>query len=217
MALALYHRQKTGRGQHVMTALVETATYHAARYLVEYEGKVSDEPRGPMALGEGPLQRLYKGNDEWFFLGATPGQRKTLASIVGLDGIDAFDDAALEQALEERFALKPAKTWITELTAADIGASTLGRVKDLMLDPWAEAHNLSVTQDVEGVGRMTMPGVAPRLSGTPIRVGDPVRPPGADGPMLLNRFGMEENLDRLVEAGVMRLPATPSVSEGPPK
>ena len=75
-----------------------------------------------------------------------------------------------------------------------------------MTDAWARAHGLSVTQSVEGVGEVTMPGLAPRMSGTPLRVGQPVRPPGADAAMLLERIGMLDSLDQLAGSGAIRLP-----------
>jgi crotonobetainyl-CoA:carnitine CoA-transferase CaiB-like acyl-CoA transferase len=207
MGLALYHRVRTGRGQHIRTALVETASYHAARHLVSYEGKQWNEPRGQQALGEGPLQRLYRASDAWFFLGATDAQRTALAAVEGLDGTANLQGTALERALEERFAREPVATWLERLQAAGMGASGLGRMRDLMVDPWAEAHGLVVTQDVEGVGRVRMPGAAPRLSGTPVRIGDPVRPPGADGPFVLGRIGLGDAVDRLAATGAIKVPA----------
>ena len=68
------------------------------------------------------------------------------------------------------------------LRTADIGAHATQHIEDLMQDPWVRAHGLSLTQTLEGVGEMTMPGAAPRLSRTPLAIGKPVRPVGADGP-----------------------------------
>jgi len=51
-ALALYHRQSTGRGQLASTSLVQAATYHQALFMFEFPGYRPTEPRGYFALGE---------------------------------------------------------------------------------------------------------------------------------------------------------------------
>lgn len=189
IGLALYHRLKTGEGQHVNISLVETATYHQAAYLLDYAGKVWDEPRGVQAPGSGPLQRLYRAADDWFFLGADSQAR--LAHVAGLEDVAAVPIGALEGELEARLKTLPAEAWIARLRAAGIGAHALGRVEDLMEDPWVRAHGLSLTQDVPGLGPMRMPGVAVRMSRTPLRVGEPVNPVGADGPQVLAQVTSE--------------------------
>jgi crotonobetainyl-CoA:carnitine CoA-transferase CaiB-like acyl-CoA transferase len=201
VALGVYHRQKTGRGQHINIALVETATYHQAPYLLEYPGKVwNTEPRGPEALGWSPLQRLYRARDTWLFVGAR--------SFANLARVEGLEDASDEAALERRFAQEPAALWIARLRSADIGAHATAHVEDLMQDEWVRAHGLSLTQHIEGLGQMTMPGVAARLSRTPLRVGDPVHPVGADAPAVLNSIGLADELDRLVDEGTIRLEGT---------
>jgi crotonobetainyl-CoA:carnitine CoA-transferase CaiB-like acyl-CoA transferase len=62
-----------------------------------------------------------------------------------------------------------------------------------------------VVQSIEGVGKMTMPGVAARLSRTPLRVGAPVRPPGADAPAVLASVGLADRLEELLDSGVVRV------------
>ena len=59
VALALLHRQRTGEGQHVDTALAYTPCTLQSRFLQDYPGKRWDETRGQSALGTGPLNRAY--------------------------------------------------------------------------------------------------------------------------------------------------------------
>lgn len=201
VALGVYHRRKTGRGQHVNIALVETATYHQAAYLLDYPGKVwNTEPRGPEALGWSPLQRLYRARDTWFFLGAP--EWSALATVEGLE------DVRDERSLEARLAQEPAALWVARLRAHDIGAHTTARVEDLMQNDWVRAHGLSLTQHIEGLGAMTMPGVAVRMSRTPLRVGAPVHPVGADAPAILDSIDLANELDRLIGEGAITLEGT---------
>ena len=84
LGLGLFHRLRTGEGQRVETSLGHAATFLQIPYMQTYEGKVWDEPSGPQAQGWGPLQRLYRAADAWFFLGAQDTQIERLASIPGL-------------------------------------------------------------------------------------------------------------------------------------
>jgi crotonobetainyl-CoA:carnitine CoA-transferase CaiB-like acyl-CoA transferase len=209
IALGLYHRQKTARGQHINISLAETATYHQAAFLLDYAGKIWNEPRGIDARGSGPLHRLYQASDGWFFLGAGPDGHERLATVEGFQDAAAVEDAALERLLEHRLREQPTHVWETRLRAAGLGAHAIARVEDLMEDPWVRSHGLSLTQTVAGVGDMTMPGVAARLSRTPLRVGEPVRPVGADAAEVLADLGMAAELDDLARQGALGVSQTP--------
>jgi crotonobetainyl-CoA:carnitine CoA-transferase CaiB-like acyl-CoA transferase len=196
IALGVYHRQKTGRGQHIDIALVETATYHQAPYLLDYLGKTwHTEPRGPDALGWTPLQRLYRARDTWFFLGA-----RSYAQLGRVEGLEAACD---EATLEQRFAERPAAEWVARLRECGIGAHATARVEDLMQDAWVRAHGLSITQSIDGLGDMVMPGVAARLSRTPLCIGAAVHPVGADAAAILESIGLASELDRLISIGAI--------------
>src|SRR5215207_3523055 len=84
VALALLHRQRTGRGQFVNTSLSYTACTLQSLFMYDFQGKTWDEPRGQEAKGFGPLQRLYQAADGWFFLGARDRERPELAGAEGL-------------------------------------------------------------------------------------------------------------------------------------
>jgi crotonobetainyl-CoA:carnitine CoA-transferase CaiB-like acyl-CoA transferase len=205
IGLGVYHRLKTGHGQHVNISLVETATYHSAAFLVEYAGSVHDEPRGIEARGTGPLQRLYRASDAWFFVGADSAER--LCQVSELSDLADLDSVKLESALESRFASRTVGEWTTLLTKAGVGAHRAERVEDLMQDAWVREHGLSLVQSIEGVGDMTMPGVAARMARTPLRVGAAVHPPGADAPAILASIGLSDRLPELLDEGVLSMPA----------
>ena len=122
-----------------------------------------------------------------------------------------FDDVALAEELASRLAEEPASLWVGRLRAAGLGAHVMARVEDLMEDPWVRSHGLSLTQHVEGIGNMTMPGVAARLSRTPLRIGEPVRPAGSDAAEVLSHYGLADSFDDLVRQGAI------STSLIPPK
>jgi crotonobetainyl-CoA:carnitine CoA-transferase CaiB-like acyl-CoA transferase len=206
VALALLHRQKTGQGQHVDTALAYTATMLQSPFLQSYEGKKWDEPRGQQALGSGPLHRAYQCADGWLFLGAKRADLPRLESATGERGYAGMAPAELEAALERCFRAGTVAEWVSRLAAAGIGAHrVLDDVAELMTDPWVQAHGLSITRDHDGFGPITTTGPSPRLSRTPPAPGRPAPRPGSDAASVLADIGLQGELDALVASGVVRL------------
>ncbi|MFD2416574.1 CaiB/BaiF CoA transferase family protein [Amycolatopsis pigmentata] len=208
-SLGIYHHTVTGEGLRLRTSLAQTGTYHQAAYLLGYAGAEGGEPSGPAALGENALQRFYRADDGWFFLGATDAQQ--LRTIDGLDG--AFGDEATDHeiaiGLENRFALRPATFWVGALQAAGIGAHQVMRLDALMTDPLVRARQLSIAQTSEEVGEVTMPGVAIGLSATPSQAGDPVRRPGADAVQVLEQIGLGASIEHLERRWAVQTAALP--------
>ena len=208
VALALYHRQRTGQGQQVEASLAHSASYLQAPLLQLYPGKRWDEPRGQKARGSGPLQRLYRAADGWLFLGARESQVPAMAAVAGLDGIDGLQGEALERALEARIAEASVATWIERLTAIDVGVSGLPTIAALMRDPYVRAEGLSITRQHEGVGRVTSIGPSIKVTPSPLVPGPPVRPPGADAREILRAAGYAAGaIEKLVAALVVVLPS----------
>jgi crotonobetainyl-CoA:carnitine CoA-transferase CaiB-like acyl-CoA transferase len=209
VALALYHRKRTGEGQHVQTALAYTACTVQSLFLQDYDGKHWTEPRGQRALGWSPPQRLYQAADGWFFLGARSTDADTLAKLVGLTAAPTAS-SELEQALEAAFSRGTLTEWTARLAAAGIAAQPLVDVAELMADPWVRAHGLSLRRVHDGLGEVTTNGPAPRLSRTPVRPGDPAPRPGSDAPSILAEAGQRDVLDALVRSGIVRYDAVPA-------
>ena len=203
VALALYHRQRTGEGQHVKAALTYTACMLQTPFFQDYEGKVRDEPRGQEALGWAPLQRLYRASDGWLFLGATADVLPSLGRVDGLAGIEGIEGNALIAFLEERLAARTAEEWVAALTAAGAGVQPLRTLRELMDDPWVKQHGLSLTRQHPEVGLVTTNGPAARLSRTPVDPGAPASKPGSDALDVLEARGLTEDYERLLASGAL--------------
>jgi crotonobetainyl-CoA:carnitine CoA-transferase CaiB-like acyl-CoA transferase len=206
VALALLHRQRTGEGQHVDTALAYTAMTHQSPFMQLYTGKRWDEPRGQERLGSAPLHRAYRASDGWFFIGARQDEVPRLAAVDGLSDIGSLRGEGLERAMEQCFAGDTVDNWVARLMRAGIGAHRyIGDLEELMQDPWVTAHELSLTREHDAMGLVTTCGPAPRLSRTPVRVGRPAPKPGSDGPEILNEIGLGSRIEELIGAGVIRV------------
>jgi crotonobetainyl-CoA:carnitine CoA-transferase CaiB-like acyl-CoA transferase len=79
-----------------------------------------------------------------------------------------------------------------------------------MADSWIQSHGLSVTQTVEDVGEVTMPGLSVTLSETPMRLGSPPHRPGSDAEAILQELGMAEAVPALARAWVLQTSDLPS-------
>ena len=211
-ALAIFHKLRTGEGQHAQASLCQTATYHQTPYMLDYAGRVDTEPRGYGALGTGPLNRYYKASDGWFFLAVPERDQERLESVEGLSDLGAKAPSNTQQAtvatewpgLEARFEMDTAQTWVRRLRDAGLSAQAVVYVKDLMIDPYVKARGLSVAQNVEGVGETTAPGPSVRLSRTPMRIGESRRP-GGDAAAILTELGMAEEVEKLEQAWVLQV------------
>jgi formyl-CoA transferase len=127
-----------------------------------------------------------------------------LAAVTGLSDIADLTGAAREAALEEAFAAEDAGSLVARLTGAGVAAHVVVPLTELMTDAGVRSRGLSVTQQVEGVGSCTMPGVSPRLSATPALVGSPPRRPGEDAKKVLASVGLAGRLDALERGWVVR-------------
>ncbi|MBI2888250.1 MAG: CoA transferase [Chloroflexi bacterium] len=208
-SLALYHRQRTGQGQQAEAALAYTGTILQSPFLQQYRGKTWNEPRGREALGSGPLHRLYRARDGWFFLGARPDQLARVADVAGLRGIGGVQDQALERALEERLADDTVAQWVAQLATAGVGAHRLAAVDELMRDPWVAQHGLSVTRRHDSGLEITTIGPGARLSHTPVVPGRPAPTPGASAPEVLGEIGMADQTEELLGNGVLLVETMP--------
>ena len=205
VALALLHRQRTGEGQFVDSALAYTATMLQSALLQDHKGKEWNEPRGQEATGSGPLDRLYQAADGWLFLATSRGNAdEELARCAELADLAGRSGAELERQLEERMRSRSVAAWVDALTKAGIGAHrVVPSLPELMTDPLTVSRGLAVTRDHEGFGPITTTAPGVRLSRTPVTVGRPAAKPGSDAAGVLAEIGLSGELDRLIREGVI--------------
>ena len=204
VSLALLHRQRTGQGQHVDSALAFTSMIHQSPFMQLYEGKTWDETRGQDAFGDGPLHRAYQAQDGWLFIGAQESDLPRMAGVSGLSDVASLRGEALTSLLARQFSSDTVESWVQRLNDAGIGAHrVLPDLAELMDDPWVVDHGLSITRDHDEIGPVTTCGPAPWLSRTPVAPGRPAPKPGAQAREILEEIGLGHRFDHLVEQGVV--------------
>ena len=202
VALALHHRNRTGEGQHVRSALAYTATLLQSPFMQAYDGKVWDEPRGVDTLGTGPWQRLYAARDGWFYLGAHRAQAEVLLESLGVDAAST-PAGSIESILEAHFATVDVDAAVASVLAVGAGAHRVASVEDNMAGEWLTSRGVSITRRHDGPGRVRTTGPSAKLSRTPVSPGAPASAPGSDGAGVLEEVGLSSVRAELVAAGIM--------------
>jgi len=175
--LALFHRQRTGQGQHVeaslLGAMVALQGWHIAHYLMTGRMALMSSQR----TRRSPLFTFYRASDGWFAIAIIdPRQWPELCRIVGAPGL-AEDPRFAETAarnqhageliaiLDGLFAQEPRAHWLPRLEEAGIPCGPVQDYGELARDEQALANGYIVR-----VGDELAPGLPLGLSLTPGRL-----------------------------------------------
>ena len=152
--LGLYHRARTGTGQHISTSLTHLATLHQGTYLFAGDDAADarlPEPSGLDARGWSPLQRLYRAADGWLFLAAAPDQRPALLEALFVD--DASEDLVddLGDRISAALRQHTRSHWAAFLGSRGIAAQPVRDIDDVANDPvWHDRGVLRHSLNGEG-------------------------------------------------------------------
>ncbi|TML93793.1 MAG: CoA transferase [Actinobacteria bacterium] len=169
---ALYHRDRTGRGQQVGTSIVNAGLLHTSYAWIHADGTPSDW--GHVDGGQHGLSCWYRlfecAEGTWIFLAALDAveQATTLAAL-GADAEVRDDPDALTAALEHGFRTRSAAEWFALLDAASVPVEVVDEefCRNVFDDPHARADELIAETSSGAVGRFEDPGLLVRFSETP--------------------------------------------------
>jgi crotonobetainyl-CoA:carnitine CoA-transferase CaiB-like acyl-CoA transferase len=217
--LALLHRNRTGQGQDVNSALSRTATLHQVPFMVGFEGRVWDEPTGPDARGWHPLNRLYQATDGWFFLSAdVQDGKRSLEACSLFDGENLPDGEALAQTLEAKFATIPSQTCVAALNEAGVSAQIHRSLVELAGDAYVAQHGLLTAVEHPGIGCALGIGLLTYGADNQPATVLAARRPGMDTLDLLQEYGFEPRIgeflrDKVVAIGEAVVLNTPQAKD----
>jgi crotonobetainyl-CoA:carnitine CoA-transferase CaiB-like acyl-CoA transferase len=217
---AIYHRDRTGEGQMLDTAIVNAHLLNASMAWITTDGgSVADRPKlDRMTLGFNALYRLYEGDDGWLCLAAVTDdhwaklcqalQRHDLATEVrfATAAARAEHDAALSEIIGEALTGRPVQdVW---QTLDDAGVPCEISSPDFILrffdDPAnAERQWITTYQDPLG-GTTTASGLLADFSETPGKVWGPPLVIGDHTRDILVELGYDaERIDKLCAQGTV--------------
>ena len=207
---ALYHRDRTGKGQEVATAIVNAGLLHTSYAWVHADGSPGAYRHvDGDQVGFSACYRMYQAADgRWLFVAAlSEDHRKLLFEVTGAAVTD--DDAvsgAAAGSLAERFSSKSAATWVALLETAGVPAEVVDEeyCRAIFDDPEARQRNLIAQTWSGSVGRFEDPGLLVQVTpggGTvqrgPCMCGEHTRE------IMLEHGFSDDEVDSLVAAGAV--------------
>ena len=176
VAMALFARERTGRGQEVDLAMLDATvallTYQAGNYFAS--GKVpvrlgnrhpSIVPYEMFAAADGEFV-LAVGNDEqWrrFLRVADLADEERFAT--NRQRVTNYDQ--LRPFVADRLRTQPRPFWIERLTAAGVPCGSVRDFQELFADPQVAAREMLAQIEHATIGPLTVLGVPVKLSETP--------------------------------------------------
>lgn len=175
---ALYHREKTGEGQHIEISLFDSQV--ASLVNVLSNNLISGEPSARYGNAHPNIvpYEAFEARDGWFILAVgNDGQFRQLCEVITRPDF-AKDDrfrtnparvanrAALIQLLATIFIEKPAAEWIRACLEKGIPAGEINSIAEMTQMPHVQARNLLQTIELASGVAATLLAPTPRLSKT---------------------------------------------------
>ena len=206
LGAALLRLDETGKGGIARAALAGAGNLIQAQLMYDFDRRAPfDEPAGREAMGWGPFYHCYKAADGWMFFAAPTEQQDALRGVAELADLADLSEAALPQALSDRFATRPAAHWADALAGTSATVMPLGSLhdtRDAVLQP-ESAGDADLTRgtfsvirhDQHPMGRwcdLVAPN-AVRPANAAITVPGPMPKYGADTRRILAGLGFSED------------------------
>jgi crotonobetainyl-CoA:carnitine CoA-transferase CaiB-like acyl-CoA transferase len=212
VVLALFAREKTGRGQFVDCAMHDGVTSLLAPFFADYFESGRVPRRGSTLLqGSAPFYNVYPCADgKWLAVAAfEPWFYASLCQALDLDefAADQWDEArwpALFAALRQAFRTRPRDDWWDLLRQADVAVGKVNDLAEAAADPQVLAREMIVDFPHGTFGPIRQVGISIKLSATPgaIRSNPPV--PGQHTDVILGQLGYSPaEIARLRDDGVI--------------
>ena len=209
VALALYQRAKTGKGQFLHGALINASIAVQSGEFVNYNGKPEQEPRMD-SLGRDATYRMYATQDGWIFLGCDDESSwLALCRVMGreeLIGDSRFESLAkrqnnalqLAEILEALFAENTSRHWLDLLESAGIPCAPVNYARDLFEHPQILENDLVAEHDSADLGKVKQTGLVVKLSKTPGKLWRAAPGLGQHNDEVLSELGYsEEDISQL--------------------
>jgi CoA:oxalate CoA-transferase len=173
---ALYDRQKTGHGQKVDVAMLDSQVAvlenAISRYIAtgEVPGKLGSRhpsiaPFAAFATQDGHIVVAAGNDDIWARVCRVMGREELARDARFLTNplrVQHVDEMAAE--MERTLAAKPSKEWLAALEAEGVPCGPINTVADVMADPQVLSRNMIVTAQDPDIGPWRMQGNPIKLS-----------------------------------------------------
>lgn len=204
IGLALYARERTGKGQQVdismLDGVVSLLSYHASIYLTT---GVSSTRVGNRHATIAPYDTFPAADGEFFLAVGNDEQFVRFCRVAGLEDLlsdDRFrtnpsrvvNGIALRERLVPVIALRTRRDWLDALTGAGVPCGDVRSVAETLSDPQVEARRMIEAVEHATLGTLKVLGVPIKLSDTPgtVRTAPPTL--GQHTEQVLAELGMRD-------------------------
>jgi len=184
---AIIHRSKTGEGQHIDMALLDTQVTMLANQALYYlVGGTPPARSGGWHPSLAPYQPFASADEPFIVACGNDGQFASLCSFIGRPELAAdprfvtnpdrnAHRQELAAELDAEFVKQPRSYWLDELPKQGVPSSAVNSIADVFEEPQIVARNMQI--EVPNAAAGTAPGVANpiKFSATPLDY--PVGPP----------------------------------------
>jgi CoA:oxalate CoA-transferase len=173
---ALYDRERTGRGQKVDVAMLDSQVAvlenAISRYVAtgEVPGKLGSRhpsiaPFAAFATKDGHIAIAAGNDDLWARVCKVLGREElTLDERFANNVARVAHVEAMAEEMELALSARPSKDWLAALEAAGVPSGPLNDVADVMADPQVLARNMIVESHDPEIGSIRMQGNPVKLS-----------------------------------------------------
>ena len=176
IAMALFARERTGRGQEVDLAMLDATvallTYQAGNYLAS--GKVparlgnrhpSIVPYETFAASDGEFVLAVGNDDQWRRFCGIAELPEDTRFATNRQRVSGYDQ--LRPLVADRLRTRPRQYWIERLTAAGVPCGSVRNFQELFADPQLAAREMISRVEHATIGQLQTLGLPVKLSDTP--------------------------------------------------
>ena len=215
--LALRHRDKTGQGQEIDVAILDTGVSFMEAVYAQYKVLNQVQPRIGNERPFSSPTNAYKCKDGYVYVTVTFNRMwRRFTKLIGRENL-AEDPRFGSSELRRRnrdYMNTLAEGWLADktrdeavklLVEAGIPAAPVNTVTEAVMDPQINAREMIVDLDHPGIGKMPVSGIVVKLSKTPGSVETPVPKAGQHNmEIYCGLLGYtEEELSRFREQGIV--------------
>lgn len=209
--MALYERDRSGKGQRIDINLLSSMMHMATQELTLYLNTLREPQRSATGIGHpcaGAPMGVYKTKDGYISIAMMPvGKIAELVGVEGFAGNDSRNITAnrdeVKRQLEVGFREKTTSELMDIFMAADIWAAPVNQFPDVEHDPQVQHNQAIIEFDHPTAGRFRTVAPPIRFSRTPAEIR---RPPllGEHGEEILAEIGYsEQEIARMKEAKIV--------------
>jgi crotonobetainyl-CoA:carnitine CoA-transferase CaiB-like acyl-CoA transferase len=212
---ALLEREKSGRGQHVTTSLLEAQIFmldfQGARWTINKDvakqagnNHPTGAPTGVFKTSDGYINIAATGNKIWARLGEALGKPEmTKNPDYANDATRVAHRDQLNAEIDSLTVKRTSEEWVELLNAAGVPCGPIYTIDQVYADP--QVQHLKIAQTVKGKAKsLTMAGQPVRLSRTPSKLVKQAPALGEHTKSVLTEFGFtKKQIADLTKAGAI--------------